>query len=95
MEQVASNPICLRDGPVGKLSDEEIAGFPFDEGQDTVFAVSHDGIAFPVSQGESLIDVGWPFINRAFPLQSPAAVFGAIAFAFLHALSLKNPDQKP
>lgn len=44
---------------------------------------SQDGIAFPVSQGEPLVDLRGSLIDGALSLQSTAAVIGPIAFALL------------
>jgi hypothetical protein len=66
----------------GELLEDSETGLSLDQGEDTVTHVAaHDGVAFPVTDGVSQFDFGWPLGNGALAWEDAPRIDTAITLA--------------
>ncbi len=71
----------LLGGPRVELSDLDVSGFSFDEGDDAGLAVAEHSIGFPVSDAGSVVGGGGSLLDWPLAGQSSSRVVGAMPLA--------------
>ena len=88
LDQLRGPAAELLGGACIELTDLEVSGLAFHEGDDAGLAVAEHGVGLPVANAGSVVCCGWALLDGSLACQSSSRVVGAVSLSpFLGGLS--------
>ena len=79
LDQLRGPAAELLGGACIELTDLEVSGLAFHEGDDAGLAVAEHGVGLPVANAGSVVCCGWALLDGSLACQSSSRVVGAVS----------------